>query len=117
MPSAIVIIDKAPYGCENALSGIYVALAAMEKNIDTDVLLIGEGVYAALKNQRAERSIHYPSVGELIYSLFPNANLYVYAKSLIEKSIEYEDLIETAELIEDKSLLEILESKNHVLKI
>ena len=117
MSSSLVIIDKAPYGHENALSGIYIALASLDKGINSDVLLIGDGVYAALKNQFSEKTIHYPSVGELIYSLFPRGNLFVYLPSLIERGIKYEDLIEISELIEGKTLYNLSKSKKHIIKI
>ena len=117
MSSSLVIIDKAPYGHENALSGIYIAIASLDKGIKSDVLLMGDGVYAAQKNQFSEKTIQYPSVSELIYSLFPYGTLYVHLDSLIERGIEYEDLIEIAELIDGKTLYNLSKSKKHIIKI
>lgn len=117
MSSSLVIIDKAPYGHENALSGIYIAIASLDKGINSDVLLMGDGVYAALKNQQSEETIQYPSVCELIYSIFPNGTLFVHLDSLIERGIKYEDLIEIAELIDGKTLYNLSKSKNHIIKI
>ena len=117
MSSSLVIIDKAPYGHENALSGIYIAIASLDKGINSDVLLMGDGVYAALKNQSAEKTIQYPSVSELIYSLFPNGTLFVHLDSLIERGIKYEDMIEIAELIDGKTLYNLSKSKKHIIKI
>ena len=57
MTSSLVIIDKAPYGHENALSGVYIAIASLDKGIKSDVLLMGDGVYSAIKNQIAEKTI------------------------------------------------------------
>lgn len=115
--SSLVIIDKAPYGHENALSGIYIAIASLDKGINSDVLLIGDGVYAAQKNQSAEKTIQYPSISELIYSIFPNGTLFVHLDSLIERGIKYDDLVEIAELIEGKSLYNLSKSKKHIIKI
>jgi tRNA 2-thiouridine synthesizing protein C len=117
MISSLVIIDKAPYGHENALSGIYIAIASLDKGIKSDILLMGDGVYSAIKNQIAEKTIHYPSLSELLYSIFPNGTLYVHLDSLIERGIKYEDLIEIAELIDGKTLYNIIKSKNHLIKI
>nr|WP_319372866.1 DsrE family protein [uncultured Methanobacterium sp.] len=115
--SSLIIIDKAPYGHENALSGIYIAIASLDKGINSDVLLMGDGVYAAQKNQSAEKTIGYPSVSELLYSIFPNGTLFVHLDSLISRGIKYEDLIEIAELIDGKTLYELSKSKKHIIKI
>lgn len=117
MHSALIIIDKAPYGHENALSGIYIAIAGLDKGIPTDILLMGDGVYAALNDQSSEETIGYPSVGELTYSIFPEGNLFIHLDSLTQRGIEYGDLVEIAELVDDKTLYNILKSKNHIIKV
>ncbi|UTB32780.1 MAG: DsrE family protein [Methanobacterium sp. ERen5] len=117
MSSSLIIIDKAPYGRENAMSGIYIAIASLDKGIKFDILLMGDGVYVALKNQSSDKAIHYPSVSELIYSIFPNGTLFVHLASLIERGIKYEDLIEIAELVDGKTLYNISKTKKHILKI
>ncbi len=117
MSSSLIIIDKAPYGHENALSGIYVAIASLDSEINSDVLLMGDGVYAAQKNQSAETTVGYPSVSELIYSMFPNGTLFVHLDSLTQRGMKYEDLVEIAELIDGKTLYELSKSKKHIIKI
>jgi tRNA 2-thiouridine synthesizing protein C len=117
MPSSLIIIDKAPYGHENALGGLYIAIASLDKGHEPDVLLIGDGVYVALKNQYSEKTIGYPSVSELTYSLFPNGTLFVHLDSLTLRGIKYEDLVEVAEIIDNKTLYNLSKSKNHVIKI
>lgn len=117
MSSSLVIIDKAPYGHENALSGIYIALASLDKGINSDVLLMGDGVYAAQKNQSSGQTIKYPSISGLIYSLFPNGTLFVHLDAIIERGIKYEDLVEIAELIDGKTLYNLSKSKKHIIKI
>ena len=117
MSSSLIIIDKAPYGHENALSGIYIAIASLDKGHNSDVLLMGDGVYAAQKNQYSEKTIGYPSVSELIYSLFPDGTLFVHMDSLTQRGIEYDELVETVELVDDKTLHIISKSKNHIIKI
>jgi tRNA 2-thiouridine synthesizing protein C len=117
MTSALVIIDKAPYGHENALSGIYIAIASLDKGINCDVLLMGDGVYAAQKNQSSEQAIKYPSLSELIYSLFPNGTLFVHLDAIIERGIKYGDLVEIAELVDGKTLYNLSKSKKHIIKI
>ncbi|NMC58297.1 MAG: hypothetical protein GYA51_02720 [Candidatus Methanofastidiosa archaeon] len=43
------ITDKPPYGYEDAFGGIYVAIACLDKGVEADVVLMGDGVCAALK--------------------------------------------------------------------
>lgn len=117
MKSVLVIMDKAPYGRENALSGVYAAIACLDKGFTADILLIEDGVYTALENQNSENAINYPNIGELMYSVFPQGKIYVHADSLIQRGLDYHDLIEITELIEDKSLYDVIKSKSKVIKI
>jgi len=117
MQSALIIIDKAPYGYENALSGIYIAIAGVDKGIPTDILLMGDGIYTALKDQSSEKTIGYPSVGDLTYSIFPDGNLFIHMDSLTRRGIAHGELVEIAELVDDKTLYNILKSKKHIIKV
>ncbi|MCK9151084.1 DsrE family protein [Methanobacterium alcaliphilum] len=113
MESATIIIDRAPYGYEDAFSGLYVCIACLNKHVDSDVLLLGDGVYAALEGQDSENRIKFPSVEELTYLIFPEGSLFVHEKSLRERGFDEEDLVEAAEIITDKELQEIIISKSH----
>ncbi len=117
MSSSLIIIDKAPYGHENALSGIYIAIANLDQGHESDIFLTGDGVYAALKNHSSEKTIGYPSISELIYSIFPNGTLFVHLDSIIQRGMKYEDLVEIAELIDNKTLYNLSKSKKHIIKI
>jgi sulfur relay (sulfurtransferase) DsrF/TusC family protein len=114
MESSVIIIDKAPYGYEDAFSGFYVCIACLNKDIDADVLLTGDGVYAALKGQQSENGLNFPSVEELTYLIFPEGSLFVHEKSLHERGFEEKNLVEAAELINDQELYEIMSSKSNV---
>ncbi|MGC9517180.1 MAG: DsrE family protein [Methanomicrobiales archaeon] len=111
MKSALIIIDKAPYGYEDAFSGFYVAIACLNRDLDADVLLIGDGVYAALDGQESEESINFPNVGELTYLIFPEGSLFIHLESMQERGINEEDLVEAVEVIDDQELYEIIRSK------
>jgi len=114
MESSVIIIDKAPYGYEDAFSGFYVCIACLNKNIDSDVLLTGDGVYAALKGQKSENGLNFPSVEELTYLIFPEGSLFVHEKSLHERGFKEKNLVEAAELINDQELYEIISAKSNV---
>lgn len=111
MKSALIIIDKAPYGYEDAFSGFYVAIACLNRDLDADVVLINDGVYAAMEDQESEENIKFPNVGELCYLIFPEGSLFVHEKSMQERGIGEEELVEAAEVINDQELYEIIRSK------
>ncbi|AAB85835.1 conserved hypothetical protein [Methanothermobacter sp. CaT2] len=110
MKSALIIIDRAPYGYENAFSGLYVVIACLNSSLDTDVLLIEDGVYAAVADQVSE-AIDYPNVEELTYLIFPEGSVFVHERSLKERGLEEDDLVEAAEVIDDTELYEIFRLK------
>lgn len=107
MKSVLIIIDKALYGYEDDFAGLYVAIACLDNGLDADVFLVGDSVYVAMKDQLSEESIGYPSVGELSYSIYLNGNLFVDSESLTERGLTDQDLVEIAEIIDDKSLCNI----------
>lgn len=111
MDSVLVIIDKASYGFEDAFSGFYVAIACLNRNMNTDILLTGDGVYAALENQEPIGSVNYPNVGELTYLIFPEGNIFVQQDSMVDRGIQKDDLVESAQVIDDEELYEIIRSK------
>jgi sulfur relay (sulfurtransferase) DsrF/TusC family protein len=116
MNSVLVIIDKAPYGWEDAFSGFFVEIACLNRQMDADILLIEDGVYAAVDGQDSD-NIKFPGVGELTYLIFPEGNLYVYEDSIKKRGINKEDLMETIEIVNSKELYEITRAKEAVIKI
>lgn len=116
MDSVLIIIDKGPYGWEDAFSGFFVEIACLNRQINADVVLIEDGVYAALDGQNSD-DLKFPGVGELTYLIFPEGNIFVYNDSLKERGILEDDLVETVEVINDKELYDILKSKEAVIKI
>lgn len=116
MNSVLILINKAPYGYEDAFSGFFVEIACLNRQLDADVLLIEDGVYAALDNQDSE-GLKFPGVGELTYLIFPEGNIFVYNASLKERGIDEENLMETIEIIDNKRFYEISKSKEVIIKI
>jgi len=113
MKSALIIIDRAPYGCENAFSGLYIVIACLNSSLDADVLLMEDGVYAAVANQ-VSGAIGYPNVEELSYLIFPEGSVFVHERSLKKRGLQEEDLVEAAEIINDEELHEILSAKSEI---
>lgn len=113
MNHTIIIIDKAPYGWEDAFSGFYVAIACLNRELNADVLLTGDGVYAALEGQKPEETIKYPSVEDLTYLIFPEGNLFVHKNSMEDRGIIEDDMVEAAQSVDDEEIYEIIKSKTH----
>lgn len=116
MDSVLIIIDKGPYGYEDAFSGFFVEIACLNRQLDADIVLIGDGVYAALDEQDP-KGIKFPGVGELTYLIFPEGNIFVHDTSLKERGINEDELMETTEVISNEELYGILKSKSTVIKI
>ena len=58
--SVCVVITKAPYGREDAFGGLRLALSGVTHGMRFTVVLRGDGVWSALRGQRAE-AIGMPS--------------------------------------------------------
>lgn len=111
MDSNLIIVDKAPYGYEDTFSAFYVSIACLNKGMHSDVLLVGDGVYAAIKDQKPGGSVDYPNVGELSYLIFPEGSIFVHKESMKERGIIEDDMVEAAQIIDDNELYDIIHSK------
>lgn len=116
MNSVLIIIDKGPYGYEDAFSGFFVGIACLNRQLEADIVLIEDGVYAALDGQNSD-GLKFPGVGELTYLIFPEGNIFVYDDSLKERGIFEDDLMETIEIINNKELYDVIKSKEVIIKI
>lgn len=116
MESVLIIIDKAPYGWEDAFSGFFVEIACLNKQLESDVILMEDGVYAALDNQNSE-NIKFPCVGELTYLIFPEGSIFVHEDSLKQRGIKEDQLMETVEIISDDNIYDVIKSKEVVIRI
>jgi len=58
--SALVLITKAPYGLEEAFAGLRLALAMSVNGMKTTVVMIEDGAYNAVKDQKPE-TVKMPS--------------------------------------------------------
>ena len=105
--SVVILVTSAPYGRENAYGGFYTAIASLDSDLRTVVVLTGDGVYSALRGQSGEKSLGYPTIGDLFHRIHPRAKIYAESSSLNERGLGKADLIEIVEPIEDRGLLEV----------
>lgn len=111
MDSVLIIIDRAPYGWEDSFSGFYMAIACLNRDLDADVFLMGDGVYSALEGQNPQETLQFPNVGELTYLIFPEGSIFVHKDSMEKRGITEDQLVEAAQVLDDEELFEILGSK------
>ena len=104
----MIVITKVPYGHESVYGGLYTAIACLERNLPAIVILLGDGVYSAMKGQASNENLGYPCIEDLFYTLAPKVKIYVHEKSMTERGIERDRLIEIVEAIEDQRLLALL---------
>ncbi len=116
MNSVLIIIDRAPYGFENAFSGFFVEIACLNRQLSSDVILVEDGVYAALDNQDSD-GLKFPGVGELTYLIFPEGNIFVHEDSINQRGISESDLMETIDIINDEGVYELIKSKEVIIRI
>ncbi|MEM2915261.1 MAG: DsrE family protein, partial [Candidatus Bathyarchaeia archaeon] len=91
--STVIIITKPPYGHENAYGALYTAIAGQETTLPSTIVLVGDGVYCALKNQTSEDTIRYPSIEKLFHTLSAGTEILVEETSLVERKIPKESII------------------------
>lgn len=108
MDSFVVAITRAPYGREDAFNGLYLPITTIADQIRTEVLLIEDGVFCTLKEERA-KDIDYPSVSELVSStLILDGKVYADARSCEARGVKSEELIEGVELVSHEKVAQIL---------
>ena len=108
MDSIVIIITMAPYGREDSFNGLYLPIVTIAEQIKTEVLLIEDGVFCALKGERA-KDMSYPSVSELVSStLILDGKVYADTISCGVRGVKRDELIERVELVSDEKIAQIL---------
>jgi tRNA 2-thiouridine synthesizing protein C len=89
----VIVVKSAPYGSTNAGEGIRAAVALAGMDLETTVLLIGDGVFVALKNQIPE-VIGAASLKEGLANADEfGARIVAHEESLSERGISKDDLL------------------------
>jgi len=102
MKKIIVQISQPPYGRENTFSGLYVAMASTSKGLDAKVVMIQDGVYAALKGQQdTMKAIEMPSVEDQVKDLLDlGARVILEKQALDARGITKEELVDGVEILD-----------------
>ncbi len=106
MKSLSIIISKPPFGTIHAAEALRMANGAISYGHSVSILLIGDGVYAARKGQRAEET-GWTSLSPILGKSATSGRARVFAgrKSAADRGLGEDDLIQGVQLVgEDEAL-------------
>ncbi len=103
MDKVLILARRAPYGCIFSVEGFLAAMAIASMDIPTDLVLVDEGIFCALKGQKPDDIGHQPINQAFGSAADFNINLFVHEESLDKFNIKKEKLVQ-AELIDDEKL-------------
>lgn len=111
MRSILYILDRAPYGSENAF-GLLNA-AAVSIKMDTTVSLYADGVYLVLA-RKDSKALGVPNLSDIIYA-YPEICIVAHEPSIMERGLLSQELIERIELEDEDDFLERIMTSDMVL--
>ena len=102
--SVCVLVRKAPYGTEDAFAGLKLGLATIANGLNTNVILIEDGVYNAVRNQSSEQ-IGMPLIIDAINDLISlDVKIYCVENHLEERGIKKDDLLKELVFIDENEI-------------
>ena len=106
--SILVLITKPPYGLEEAFAGLRLALAFAVNGMKTTVVMMGDGVYNAMREQKSD-TIRMPSNIDATKDLFDfDASALVVREDLTSRGIAESRLFDGLKLIDSSELMKIV---------
>jgi Uncharacterized protein involved in the oxidation of intracellular sulfur len=111
MKSILYLLDRAPYGSENAFA--LLNAAAVSIKMDTTVGLYADGVYLALAGQDS-KALGIPNLSDIIYA-YPEIHIVAHEPSIMKRRLLSQELIERIELVDEDDFLERIMKSNMVL--
>jgi predicted peroxiredoxin len=102
----VIQISKPPFGHENTFAGLFVASASLSTGLETTVLMVGDGVYTAIKRQvDPQKNISMAPTESQVQDIIDlGGRVIADEKALQKRGIEKKELIEGLEV---KNTLEI----------
>ena len=117
MSDALCIIStKAPYSGQSAREALDAALVAASYDIPTSLLLMGDGVYQLLNNQKPE-SIPRKNLTSMFQALplYGIDSIYIDQQSLTERNIQESSLQASAHILSQENLSDFIQQHPKVL--
>ncbi len=112
------ITRSAPYGSTRPQLCLDMALATAVFEQDVNYIFLGDGVYQLLKGQNGE-SIHAKTLGKALETLdlYGIENVFVTADTLESRNLSEEDLLLDVQVIDNKTLQQLLAKSHTVFNI
>lgn len=114
--SICVISTRAPYSGQTAREALDVALVSASYDLDTSLILMGDGVYQALHEQNPE-ALPRKNLTALLKALpmYGIETIYVDADSLAERNLSADQLLPDITLLEEGALAPFIACHDKVL--
>jgi tRNA 2-thiouridine synthesizing protein C len=115
MRKVLVILNAAPYGTATAAEAYRVLQGLGGLGVETSCLLMGDGVYIALREQKPE-NIDMQSLERAYRSLSEfGVKVYAFKDSLSERGIDEEELIETDGILDQEMARKLIDDHHCVI--
>lgn len=113
---ATIVVTKSPYGSAIMAEAFRAAMGIPSTNIETNVVLEGDAVYALLKTANPKEGLDFGHMGEafMMYDEF-GFNLFVHKPSVEARGIRCEDLM-YCQAIDDAGLETMLRDTDAILR-
>jgi len=108
MDSIAIAVTSAPYGVEGTLGSLYLSFPILAKKMQLDVLLSGDGVFCAMKEQMPE-AIEHPAISELLQNaILLGGKVYVEKESCKKRGVKEAELLQGVEVVEREKISQVL---------
>ena len=115
MAKRILILDRrAPYGTVFAIEGYLAGMAMRACDLPTDLVLVDDGIWCAVKGQKPEAISQHPVEAALRRVDEFDLKLLVHKESLDERGIDPGKLVR-AEIIDDDGLSGLVKSADAIM--
>ena len=115
MAKRILILDRRPpYGTVFAVEGFLAGIAMRSMDLPTDLVLMDDGVWCAVKGQKPEGISQQPVEAALASAGEFELRLSVHKESLEERGIDPGKLVK-AEIIDDEALAGLVKSADAIM--
>lgn len=113
---ATIVVTKPPYGSAIMAEAFRAAMGIPSTNIDTNVVLEGDAIYALLKTSNPKEGLDFGHMGEafMMYDEY-GFNLFVHKPSVEARGIRCQDLME-CQAIDDAGLEAMLRDSDAILR-
>lgn len=110
----LILAKSAPYGTVFSVEGFLAAMAIASMDIPTNLVLLDEGIYCGLKDQKPEGIGHQP-ISEAFGSASQfNIDLFIHKESMEKLNVKKDKMIE-GELVDSEKLKGLVKEADAII--